>query len=31
VIRARAELLPEVDRAIASGRFVTPMPPRPGA
>jgi hypothetical protein len=31
VVRGRAEVLPEVDRAIASGRFVTPMPPRPGA
>lgn len=26
VIRARAEVLPEVDRAIASGRFVSQMP-----
>lgn len=30
VLRARAEVLPEVDRAIASGRFVTPLPARPG-
>jgi hypothetical protein len=26
IVRARAEVLPEVDNAIASGRFVAPMP-----
>lgn len=30
VLRARAEVLPEVNNAIASGRFVTPQPMRPG-
>ena len=30
VLRARAEVLPEVNTAIASGRFVTPQPMRPG-
>ncbi|MDX2093405.1 MAG: hypothetical protein SFX73_36510 [Kofleriaceae bacterium] len=29
IIRARAELLPEVDRACASGRFVTQLPNQP--
>lgn len=29
IIRGRAEVLPEVDRAVASGRFVTQMPNAP--